>query len=398
MRVSTANTYDTAVDQLQRRQQTMSESQLELTTGKRINRSSDDPAGAARAERMLAAERRNDASLRAVDASRNAMTLTESALGDANDLLQQAREALVAAGNGSYSDAERRIQAQQLKEIRAQLFTVANRADGASGFIFGGQGSATPPFIDTPTGVVFQGLGGQGNVSAGEPLPMTLDGQATWLQARRGNGVFETRAITQNGTAAIDPGTVTNPALITNGTYDIQFTVTPGVPTSTTTYTVLMNGGATPLTNVPYVSGQAIQIDGMALTISGDPANGDSFQTVPSTTDLTVFEALDTAIAGLENNQLPAQVVGFALRDVDQVMARLQSARSTAGETLKRIDGVSDRIEDHTLAVRTTRSEAEDLDMVEAISTFQSQQTGYDAALKAYSMVQRMSLFQYING
>ena len=67
-------------------------------------------------------------------------------------------------------------------------------------------------------------------------------------------------------------------------------------------------------------------------------------------------------------------------------------------DALKRIDGVADRIEDHTLAVRTTRSEAEDLDMVEAISTFQSQQTGYDAALKAYSMVQRMSLFQYING
>lgn len=397
MRISTANTYDTAVDQLQRRQQSMSESQLQLTTGKRISRASDDPAGASRAERMLAAERRNESSLRAVDASRNAMVLTESALGDANDLLQQAREALVAAGNGSYSDAERRIQASQLKEIRAQLFTVANRPDGGNGFLFGGQGSAAPPFVDTPTGVSFQGLGGQGNVSAGEPLPMTLDGQAIWLQARRGNGVFETRVLQQNGSAAIDPGSVTDPAQITGSTYEVQFTVTPGTPNDTTTYSVLRDGAATALTNVAYKSGQAIQIDGMALTVTGTPANGDRFETVPSTTDLSVFEALDTAIAGLENDDLPAQVVGFALRDVDQVMGRLQSARSAAGETLKRIDGVADRIEDHTLAVRTTRSEAEDLDMVDAISNFQAQQTGYDAALKAYSMVQRMSLFQYIN-
>lgn len=398
MRISTANSYDTAIDQLQRRQQAMSEGQLELTTGKRINRSSDDPAAAARAERMLAAERRNEASMRAVDASRNAMVLTESALGDANDLLQQAREALVAAGNGSYSDAERRIQAQQLREIRAQLFTVANRPDGGNGFLFGGQGSAAPPFIDTPAGVSFQGLGGQGNVSAGEPLPMALDGQAIWLQARRGNGVFETRALQQNGTAAINPGTVTDPTAITGSTYEIQFTVTPGTPNSTTTYSVLRDGAPTALTNMAFKSGEAIQIDGMALTLTGAPADGDRFETRPSTIDLSVFEALDTAIAGLENGELPAQVVGFALRDVDQVMGRLQSARTSAGETLKRIDGVADRLDEHTLAVRTTRSEAEDLDMVEAISTFQAQQTGYDAALKAYSMVQRMSLFQYING
>jgi flagellar hook-associated protein 3 FlgL len=35
---------------------------------------------------------------------------------------------------------------------------------------------------------------------------------------------------------------------------------------------------------------------------------------------------------------------------------------------------------------------------VQAISEFQAQQSGYDAALKTYSMVQRMSLFQYLSG
>jgi flagellar hook-associated protein 3 FlgL len=35
--------------------------------------------------------------------------------------------------------------------------------------------------------------------------------------------------------------------------------------------------------------------------------------------------------------------------------------------------------------------------MVEAISEFQARQSSYDAALKAYSMVQRLSLFNYIN-
>ena len=35
--------------------------------------------------------------------------------------------------------------------------------------------------------------------------------------------------------------------------------------------------------------------------------------------------------------------------------------------------------------------------MVQAVSDFQNQQTGYDAALKVYSMVQRMSLFDYVS-
>jgi flagellar hook-associated protein 3 FlgL len=36
--------------------------------------------------------------------------------------------------------------------------------------------------------------------------------------------------------------------------------------------------------------------------------------------------------------------------------------------------------------------------MVQALSDFQAKQTGYEAALSTYSKVQRMSLFQYLNG
>ena len=35
--------------------------------------------------------------------------------------------------------------------------------------------------------------------------------------------------------------------------------------------------------------------------------------------------------------------------------------------------------------------------MVQALSDFQNKQSGYDAALKTYSMVQKLSLFQYIS-
>ncbi len=57
MRISTANKYEATVDNLQRRQVELSDSQNRLTSGKRVLKASDDPAAAARAERALATER-----------------------------------------------------------------------------------------------------------------------------------------------------------------------------------------------------------------------------------------------------------------------------------------------------------------------------------------------------
>ena len=40
---------------------------------------------------------------------------------------------------------------------------------------------------------------------------------------------------------------------------------------------------------------------------------------------------------------------------------------------------------------------AEDLDMIKGISDFQNQQVGYEAALKSYAQVQKLSLFNFIS-
>lgn len=397
-RVSTSQAFDNSLAQLQKRQTELSEAQQQLTTGKRVNRASDDPTAAARAERALASSARVDADKRGVDASKALMSLTESSLGDANDLMQHARELLVAAGNASYGDSQRKSIATELQGIRSQLLAIANRSDGANGYLFGGQGSSQAPFIDAPGAVQFRGTAGESQIAGHEGLPITMDGGATWLSARTGNGVFETKVTTSNGSATIDVGSVVNPSALTGSTYDLQFTNTAGA----ITYSVLKDGVATAMTNVAYQPGTAIQIDGMAVTVSGTPANGDAFRVAPSTASLSVFDTLDKAVAdlsaqGKRGSQI-AQDSIMNLRNLDQSMSRLQVARSDAGVTLNRINGVNDRLDGQKLAAETEKSSAEDLDMVQAISDFQNKQSGYDAALKSYSMVQRLSLFQYLNG
>ena len=121
---------------------------------------------------------------------------------------------------------------------------------------------------------------------------------------------------------------------------------------------------------------------------------------LPDTAPAVVFDTLDRAIGQLgTSGRTAAQIAQGntdALRDIDQSMSQLQGARAAAGEMLVRIDSETGRLADQKLANQSERSRAEDLDMTDAISKFQNLQTGYDAALKSYSMVQRLSLFDYL--
>lgn len=397
MRVSSAFRFESTVDNLQKRQRDMSDAQMQMTNGKRINRPSDDPTGAARAERAFISRQRIDSEQRSVDASRNALVLAESALGQAGDVLQAARETVVATGNGSYSPGERAAQAARLQQYRDQLLALANQGNGAGGYLFGGQGATAVPFLDTRGGVQAAGTGGQTQLSSSEQMPVTVDGQAIWLGVASGNGVFVTGADDLNtGSGWVDAGSVTDPAALTGARYDIVFAGSG----ASSTYSVLKDGAPTALTGLPFVSGSALSIDGMAVHIKGAPNAGDRFSLTPSAPELDAFAALDRAIAVLKDPRANAghlgQAVNSGLRDIDAVMGRLQAARAEAGSALNRLDSIDQRNQDRALWAHAVQSDAEDLDMVQAVSDFQNKQTSYQAALQSYASVQRLSLFDYI--
>ena len=224
------------------------------------------------------------------------------------------------------------------------------------------------------------------------------------IRHQTGNGQFETLVGSPNsGGSWIDPGRVTDPSKLTGAEYQLSFSVVGGV----TSYSITRADGTTtdsdgnPLpTGLPYVSGQAIEVDGMAMAVSGEPADGDVFSMQASEPSLSVFDALDRVVAELKtplrSGSQVTQTVQNGLRDLDSLSDHLQSARSMTGEVLNRIDGVKGRLDDLKLFGEATRSSAEDLDMIQAISDFQNQQTGYQASLQTYSSIQRMSLFDFI--
>lgn len=401
-RVSTANQYDIALRNIGQRQTALSNLQENLTSGKRVVRPSDDPVAAAQAERALTRLTRNDTDLRALDMQRNTMALAESTLGEAGDAMQAFRELVVSAGNGTHTQTERDAIAQQLMSLRDQILGYANRKDSNGLPLFQALGSAQAPFAGATPALTFAGLPGQ-SASGNTQIANVLDGEAAWMSVPTGNGVFQVALGAGNtGKAWADVGQVITPSALTGNDYSITFSVVGGVTTydvvNTTTATAVLSGQ-------PYTPPTTIAFDGMSLKIAGAPSNGDSFN-VSASEQTNVFQVLENTISTIRNaGKLDGSTdfgslthgITRGLNEIDAAMNRLQASRGLAGDLLNRADRIEGELDTRAVQLEGDRSRAEDLDMIQGISDFQNQQVGYEAALKSYAQVQKLSLFNFIS-
>jgi len=393
-RLASANTYDNALGQLTTRQSRMSRLQEQLSASKRVLRPSDDPTAAAQAERAITRQARVTTDQRALEVQRNAMSNAESTLGDALQAVQEFRTLVVQAGNSALTATDRGSIAQRLSTLRDQILGYSNTKDSNGLPLFGALGSTAAPFVDQGGGVTFDGLAGQ--AAAGDvAVPATLDGHAAWMDVPTGNGVFTVTQANAGAQVWSDAGQVSDPAALTGHGYRIDFAVTAGVAS----YSVIdTNTSAVIQSAQPYVAGQSIRFDGLALVAQGTPATGDALLIGPSSR-ASLFGVLDQAIVVVRdapNAAALGQGVAQALAQIDAGQSRLSSSRGLAGDLLNRVDDIAERQQSRSIQLEADRSRAEDLDVVKALADFSTQQTAYSAALGSYAQIQKLSLFNFI--
>ena len=429
-RVATANTFDRTIQNINRRQTELAQAQEQLSSGKRVNRASDDAVAATLAERAQNRLARVQADQTALEASKSSLTLVEAGLGEANDLLVRARELVVQGGNPVLTQNSREDLARQLEGLREQMLAVSNRTDTAGMTLFGGLGGAAKPFVDQygiPTGVQFEGQVGQ-YAATENGLPQAVDGNAVWMLVPPGNGNFTVSLDSANqGFVRADQGVVVDASQAVGlntgagyGGYSITLGGTREAPTFQIVREITSPPSTAPVPGFfapqPYVPGATIEFDGIKLTLNGDPMGvGDPLQPklpgdlvpndvvrlapVDQPTDL--FATLQRAIDALRytgTNQ-PANItqeLDRALVEMDKGTDRILDTRGRVGEWLNRADSMGDMFADKALFHQKEKSDNEDLDMVKGISDFQNLQIGLQAALQSYGQVQKLSLFQYI--
>jgi flagellar hook-associated protein 3 FlgL len=405
MRVSTANSYDNTVSLLARRQAELASQQEKIATGKRVQKPSDDPVAATLAETAQNRLSRTQADLRSLETARSSLQQAESGLAESGELIQKVRDLLVSAGNSTFGPSEREDIARQLEGLREQMIGVANLKDNSGRTLFGGLGGAATPFVDLygPGGNGVQFNGQRGQAAAGNTsLPQALDGNAIWMRVPQGNGSFAINLGAGNtGSVSTSMGEVTNQAALTGADYSITFADVAG--TLQYTVTNLTTPAANPMpgqTGVAYTPGMTIEFDGQSLQLNGQPANADQIDITPAgKTD--IFSVVQDAVNALRDTSansgaVRSQALARTMTELDAGHDRVLLARGRAGEWLNRGDSLDTLLEDRGVDLKTEKSRLEDLDLVQGISDFQTQQLGLEAALKSYAQVQRLSLFQMI--
>lgn len=175
------------------------------------------------------------------------------------------------------------------------------------------------------------------------------------------------------------------------------------------------NGNGGSYTHV-FESGQPIGLSGLAaaynppsndfgvsVTISGEPASGDSFA-IQASTSQSIFKTLANLIDALEtgNTGQPADAakyaneIGFALTNLNQANDNILRVRAMIGSRMAELDSLGSVNEDLNLQYQQTLSNLQDLDYAKAISDLTRKQTDLQAAQQSFSRISQLTLFDYI--
>lgn len=180
MRISTATANERAIEAITERNSRIASLQQQVSSGVKLQQASDDPLGAAQAERLRSREAAIAIERRMMGHANGMLQLAEGTISSGVDVIQSAREALVQAGNGTLAASDRATIATQLQSQRDQLFAIANTSDGTGGYVFGARGTASAPFAPQ-SDPVFQPDAGVQATGTGMPFDTTVDGGVVFL-------------------------------------------------------------------------------------------------------------------------------------------------------------------------------------------------------------------------
>lgn len=280
----------------------------QMSTGKRVNRASDDPVAASQAVVLSQAQAQNSQYATARTFATQRVSIEEKTLSQVTTAIQSAQEKIVYAGNGTLSDDDRASLATDLEGIRDQILNLANSTDGNGRYIFAGYKTDAAPFD------------ADGTYNGGaENVQQQVDSARTMVIGHTGNLVFDK-----------DPASASTDA-------DSNIFVA--------------------LNKV---------IDALKTPVGDD----ESLKAVSS-------EAIDRANRSMKG----------ALNNVLTVRAEL-------GTQLNELDKLDSLGDDRALAQTQQMSNLVDVDWNETISNYTMQQTALQAAYKAFTDMQGMSLFQ----
>ena len=183
-RISTVQAFNSGVNAIQRNYSTVTGTQQQISSGKRILTPAGDPVASVRLlqldqQQAVLAQYGNN-----LTAAKNSLSEEETLLNSTVNVLQRVRELTVQAGGGALSAEDRKAIAQELQERELQLLGLMNSRNSRGDYLFSGFLGKTQPFIANPDGTYsYQGDSGQRSLQ--------ISGSTTVAINDNGQRIFE---------------------------------------------------------------------------------------------------------------------------------------------------------------------------------------------------------------
>ncbi|BEP37117.1 flagellar hook-associated protein FlgL [Variovorax sp. V59] len=402
MRISTQSFYAQSMSSLGSQQQQLFRIQQQLAAGTKFLTAADDPVAAARA--LGVSQSMAESAQYATSRSRAMLSLSqeETALKSATSIMQNMKTLAVQAGNGTLSDADRASLTTTLQGNLDQLVNVANADDGNGQFLFAGFKSASQPFVAGAGGIQYMGDQGQRlmQIDVSRQMSTTDDGRSVFQSVQGGAGYVSSAGAGNTGSGVFGAVGVTDASAANYGK-DFVISFSGGNYTVATQDTppVVAASGA-------YVPGAAISFGGLQITMSGAPADGDTFQVATARNAGTdVFAAIGELVTALRQ---PLAGNGDAAKadllnalstfnvKITNAHDNVLTVMSSVGSRMNELDALNTSGASRDLIDKGYLSELVDLDPASAISEFLQRQTSLQATQQTFARLHSIALFNYL--
>lgn len=197
MRVTNGMILSTVTSNLFRSQRNYLSIQTQASSGRRLNKPSDDPLGVTKDLGFRSILISIDQFKKNIDHAKSWLTFSDQALGNINELVSSAKELMVQMGNDTYDQNARQSAAHDIDEIMSQILDAANTQYQGS-YIFSGSKTDRPPIQLSAIGAVYQG----------DDVNVTLETEpSSYLRQNSKANDFLTRSLRTLGDGAdINPG------------------------------------------------------------------------------------------------------------------------------------------------------------------------------------------------
>jgi flagellar hook-associated protein 3 FlgL len=204
MRISSSWANQSSVNAMLDQQSRLQQTQMQISTGKKILTPSDDPIAAAHIIDLNQTLKQTEQYQSNINYARDRLTMEEGVLQGATDILQRIHEIGIQGINGATSATNRVNIATEMDLLKDQLVNLANTKNSNGEYIFSGFKSNTQPFSKDASNPGAYGYAGDAN-----SRPIQIDAVSQVADGDPGSSVFGIPTGASPATVPL-PGSIAN--------------------------------------------------------------------------------------------------------------------------------------------------------------------------------------------